>query len=61
MMETEVKTIIELPEFDTGQYEGCEFHMVGGDASMVLRLAELPDFAIRFTKVRWHRYTQLHS
>ena len=61
IMETEIKTIIELPEFDTGQYEGCEFHMLGGDASLLLRLAERPNFEFRFTRVRWHRYTQLHS
>lgn len=61
IMKTTVKNIIELPEFDTGQYEGCEFHMVGGDASLLLHLAEVPDFEIRFTRLRWHRYTQLHS
>lgn len=60
-MAIEAKTTIELPEFDTGQYERCEFHMADGDAVLMLRIADLPDFAIRFTKVRWHRYTQLHN
>jgi hypothetical protein len=60
-MEADVKTIIELPEFDTGQYEGCELHMVGGNASLMLHVAELPDFEIRFARVRWHRYTQMYS
>jgi hypothetical protein len=60
-METDFKTIFELPEFDTGQYEGCELHMVGGSAALVFHVAELTDFEIRFTNVRWQRYTQLYS
>ena len=51
--------IIELPEFDTGQYEGCEFIMSGGDARLTLLLSGLPAFGIRFSRARWHQFTAL--
>jgi len=56
-----MRTIIELPQFDTGQYGGCEFSMTKGNALLVLHLSGLPDFRIHFQNVRWHRYTQLYS
>ncbi|MGA7954369.1 MAG: hypothetical protein WCA07_12710 [Gloeobacterales cyanobacterium] len=56
-----VVTALELPPFDTGQYEGCEFHMAGGNATLTICLAELPNFSMEFQRVRWHRYTQLHN
>ena len=51
--------IIELPEFDTGRYEGCEFVMSGGDARLTVLLSELPAFRIGFSRVRWHQFTAL--
>jgi hypothetical protein len=51
--------VIELPEFDTGLYEDCEFIMSGGDARLTLRLSELPAFTISFSRVRWHQFTAL--
>ena len=54
-----IELIAELPEFDTGQYEGCEFLMAGADAKLTIRLAELPSFEIRFSRVRWHQFTAL--
>ncbi len=56
-----LSTILELPPFDTGQYEGCEFNMARGNATLTIHLAELPVFKIEFGRVRWHRYTQLHN
>jgi len=55
------QVVINLPQFDTGQYEDCEFRMVRGNATLTLLLAELPLFNIEFRRVRWHRYTQLHN
>jgi len=49
--------IIELPKFDTGQYEGCEFVIAGGGARLTVRFSELPDFGISFERVRWHQFT----
>ena len=51
--------MIELPEFDTGLYEGCELHMLNGGALLTINIAENPSFSIRFTKVRWHQFTAL--
>jgi hypothetical protein len=49
--------IVALPEFDTGQYEGCEFVMSGGGAKLTVRFSELPEFGISFARVRWHQFT----
>jgi hypothetical protein len=51
--------IIELPKFDTGLYEGCEFIMSGGDARLTLVFSELPAFRISFSRARWHQFTAL--
>lgn len=51
--------MIDLPEFDTGLYEGCELHMLNGGALLKVNVAENPSFSIRFNKVRWHQFTAL--
>ncbi len=56
-----MRAILELPKFDTGQYEGCDFHMSAGDANLVIKIAEIGVFSIFFQRVRWHRFTQLLS
>ena len=53
--------MIELPEFDTGQYEGCDFLMSGGNATLTLHISELPQFVIHFSRVRWHEFTALYN
>jgi hypothetical protein len=55
----DTELVIKLPEFDTGQYEDCEFVMSGGNASLTLRFSELPSFKINFSRVRWHQFTAL--
>ena len=54
-----IEQAAELPKFDTGQYEDCEFHQSGGDARLRIRFAELPPFEISFYRVRWHQFTAL--
>jgi hypothetical protein len=51
--------VAALPKFDTGQYEGCEFSMSGGDAKLTIRFAEQPPFEINFYRTRWHQFTAL--
>jgi hypothetical protein len=51
--------VAELPKFDTGQYEDCEFSLSGGDAKLRIRFSELPPFEIRFYRARWHQFTAL--
>ena len=53
------KTIIELPKFDTGQYEEFEFQMSLGDASLTLLISEIPAVRMKFSRVRWHEFTAL--
>ncbi len=49
--------MIDLPAFDTGQYEGSDFSMSRGDASLTLHFAEQESFTICFARVRWHEFT----
>lgn len=51
--------IIELPKFNTGQYEGFEFQMSQGDANLTLLISELPTIRIIFSRIRWHEFTAL--
>jgi len=51
--------VAELPSFDTGQYEGCEFVMSDGDARLTIRFTDLPPFEISFYRLRWHQFTAL--
>lgn len=55
------RIVFELPPFDTGEYNECEFHMVGADATLVVHVSGIPDISIGFRNVRWHRFTQLHN
>ena len=51
--------MIDLPAFDTGEYEGCEFRMLDGGATLSLSIAERVPFIISFSRVRWHEFTAL--
>jgi len=52
--------MLDLPEFDTGQYIGCEVLMRNGNATLVVFIEESAEVRIDFHKVRWHQYTDLH-
>jgi hypothetical protein len=55
--------VVDLPQFDTGQYEDSEFLMSGGDAELTIHVAELKQSPIRihFDRVRWHLFTALYN
>ena len=55
------KSVFDLPLFDTSQYEGCEFVMRGGDATLTIHISELPNVVIHFTRIRWHQFTALYN
>ncbi|WP_290623529.1 hypothetical protein [Kangiella sp.] len=38
--------MIELPDFDTGQYEGSELLMSNGETSLTIRITEQSNFII---------------
>ena len=46
----------DLPQFDTGQYEGCDFRMQAGDASLAIRVSEFGTIGLTFHRVRWHQF-----
>jgi hypothetical protein len=54
-----LSTVIELPAFDTGQYDGSDFRMLDGGATLTVKLLETANFSIQFKKVRWHQFTAL--
>jgi hypothetical protein len=49
--------VFQLPSFDTGHYEGCEFLISGGGAKLSVHVSGLPDVVISFHRVRWHQFT----
>ena len=54
-----ISTVYDLPQFDTGQYEGCEFRMHEGNASLAISVAELGTISLTFRRVRWHQFVAL--
>ena len=50
---------IELPQFDTGQYEGCDLSLSKGNAVLRVHMTDLAPLAIQFNRVRWHQFTAL--
>lgn len=56
-----VRSVLEFPPFDTGQYVDSEFHMVGGDATLVINVADVPKISVVFRRVRWHRFTSKYA
>jgi hypothetical protein len=52
---------IELPSFDTGEYEDCELQMSSGNAVLTVRAFGHDPIRIRFVCVRWHRFTSLYA
>ncbi len=53
--------MIELPEFDTGEYEGSEFYMTDGDARLTINITDRKPFVIAFSRIRWHEFTALYN
>jgi hypothetical protein len=51
--------VFDLPEFDTGEYEGASFEMADGNARLAIRVAGRPDFVVVFKRARWHQFTAL--
>ena len=62
-MTPQSQPVIDLPKFDTGQYQGCVFLMSDGDAQLSIHVAELKQSPIRihFDRVRWHLFTALYN
>jgi hypothetical protein len=53
--------VSEFPPFDTGQFQGAEFHMSQGDASLVTHVAGGDDVVVIFKGIRWHEFTAVYN
>ncbi len=51
--------IYDLPEFDNGLYEGCDFGQSNGSAYLTVHVAEHGNLTMQFSKVRFYRFTAL--
>ena len=56
-----MKSVVTVPSFDTGEYEGCDFEMSEGNARLTIRAASIAPFSIQFKRVRWHQYTATYN
>jgi hypothetical protein len=56
-----VTEIYKLLPFDTGRYEGHEFLMANGNATLAVHVAELSPVKIQFERIRWHEFTALYN
>ena len=56
-----IRTVAEFPPFDTGQFEGAEFHMSKGDASPLAHVAGEGDVVVTFQRIRWHEFTAVYN
>ena len=56
-----IRVVAEFPPFDTGQFEGAEFHMSKGDASLITHVAGEGDVVVTFKRIRWHEFTAVYN
>ena len=56
-----IRSVVAFPAFDSGRYEGSDFLMSNGDATLTVRIAEAPPFKVCFSRVRWHQFTALYN
>ena len=52
---------IELPPFDTGEYEDCELQMAAGNAVLAVHVIGQDPIRVKFMRVRWHRFTSVYA
>lgn len=55
------ETVYELPQFDTGRFEGAKFTMAEGDARLTILIDGLSPVVIDFHRIRWHEFTALYN
>jgi hypothetical protein len=51
----------DFPPFDTGLFEAAEFLMSGGNARLLIKVAEHSEIIVQFKRVRWHEFTALYN
>ena len=53
--------VYELPSFDTGLFSATEFLMSGGNAQLLIKVAEQSNIVLKFQRVRWHEFTAVYN
>ena len=53
--------VYELPSFDTGLLSATEFLMSGGNAQLLIKVAEQSNIVLKFQRVRWHEFTAVYN
>jgi hypothetical protein len=53
--------VYDFPPFDTGLFDAAEFLMSGGNAQLLIKIAEHSNIILQFKHVRWHEFTALFN
>jgi hypothetical protein len=56
-----IELVYDFPPFDTGLFDAAEFLMSGGNARLLIKVAEHSDIILQFKRVRWHEFTALYN
>ena len=56
-----IALVYDFPPFDTGLFEAAEFLMSGGNARLLIKVAEHSEIIVQFKRVRWHEFTALYN
>jgi hypothetical protein len=56
-----IALVYKFPPFDTGLFDSAEFLMSGGNARLLIKVAEHSDIILQFKRVRWHEFTALYN
>jgi hypothetical protein len=54
-----MKSIVELGDFDTGLYSGCEFNHSDGNGWLTIHVDKIGNKTINFKTVRFFKFTAL--
>ena len=54
-----METVVELGDFDTGLYSGCEFNHSDGGGWLTIHVDEIGNKTIKFDVIRFFQFTAL--
>ncbi len=54
-----VYVVYNFPPFDAGLFDEAELTISGGNARLLIRVAEHSNIALQFQRARWHEFTAL--
>jgi hypothetical protein len=53
--------VYELPSFDTDLFSATEFLMSGGNALLLIKVAEQSNILAKFQRVRWKEFNAVYN